>query len=97
MVQGDFFGEWSVVSGEIRSADVLANTDVDVLALNQEGWDKVIMRQEFRKFRKHIRREARERQQANKTKPNVAKDDMPFTRREINLVSSVGDLETMQE
>ena len=43
MLRGDFFGEWAIVSGEIRSADVLANTDVDVLALNREGWDKVIM------------------------------------------------------
>jgi CRP-like cAMP-binding protein len=89
MNQGDFFGEWSVVSGEIRSADVLATKDVELLALNQEGWDKVIMRQEFRKFRKHVRREARERQAQNDLKKEkeveAEVEPKPFARREIDL------------
>ena len=44
LVAGDFFGETSLLYGRRRSATIVADTDVELLALSKEAFDRLLRR-----------------------------------------------------
>jgi hypothetical protein len=90
--QGDFFGEWGLLSKEAggvqekRTADVLADTDCEFLVLSRDDWRGVIQRKEFRQFRSKVKAHARKRQaDLARKKGGGAVTNVQYCRKAVRL------------